>query len=182
MAREENFFDDLARGLADGTLTRGKAIRLMGAAVVGGALGSLGIREASADTPGCKRNGKACKKNTQCCSGKCSGGVCAPACGSNGESCATGTDCCSGNCKDSVCVESCIPPYAIPCDPSNPESCGGGRLGSCFCERATEGGGYCQTDGSSTFCSSSCDCPAGQFCQATGDGGRCAIAGTVCGA
>ena len=37
---KEGFFDDLARGLADGTLTRGKALRLMGAAVVGGALGS----------------------------------------------------------------------------------------------------------------------------------------------
>ena len=35
MTREDGFFDDLARGLADGTLTRGKALRLMGAAVVG---------------------------------------------------------------------------------------------------------------------------------------------------
>jgi hypothetical protein len=43
MAREDGFFDDLVRGLADGSLTRGKAIRLMGAAVVGSTLGSLGI-------------------------------------------------------------------------------------------------------------------------------------------
>jgi hypothetical protein len=76
MAREDGFFDDLARGLADGSLTRGKALRLMGAAVVGGTLGSLGIGEAAADPPGCKRNGKACKKNSQCCSGNCSGGSC----------------------------------------------------------------------------------------------------------
>ena len=77
MARaEDGFFDDLARGLADGTLTRGKAIRLMGAAVVGGALGSLGIGEASADPIGCKRNGKNCTRNAQCCSGNCSGGSC----------------------------------------------------------------------------------------------------------
>ena len=77
MARDDGFFDDLARGLADGTLTRGKALRLMGAAVVGGALGSLGMgTEASADPPGCKRNGKTCTRGTQCCSGNCSGGTC----------------------------------------------------------------------------------------------------------
>ena len=75
MAREEGFFDDLARGLADGTLTRGKALRLMGAAVVGGALGSLGIGEASA-TPRCKPTGKKCRNDAQCCSGNCSGGTC----------------------------------------------------------------------------------------------------------
>ena len=67
MAREEGFFDDLARGLADGSLTRGKALRLMGAAVVGGTLGSLGIGEASADRPGCKRAGKHCTSDPQCC-------------------------------------------------------------------------------------------------------------------
>jgi hypothetical protein len=67
MAREEGFFDELARGLADGSLTRGKALRLMGAALLGGTLGSLGIREASADRPGCKRAGKHCTRTDQCC-------------------------------------------------------------------------------------------------------------------
>ena len=73
MAREDGFFDELARGLADGSLTRAKALRLMGAALLGGTLGSLGISgEAGADPPGCKRNGKNCKRNDQCCSGNCS--------------------------------------------------------------------------------------------------------------
>src|SRR3954454_9839196 len=49
MAREDGFFDDLARGLADGSVTRGKALRLMGAALVGGALGSVGIGEAASN-------------------------------------------------------------------------------------------------------------------------------------
>jgi hypothetical protein len=35
---EEGFFDELARGLADGSLTRSKVLRLMGAAFVGSAL------------------------------------------------------------------------------------------------------------------------------------------------
>jgi hypothetical protein len=76
MAKEEGFFDDLARGLADGTITRGKALRLMGAAVVGGTLGSLGIGEAAAAPGGCKSNGKHCKRDTQCCSLNCASGTC----------------------------------------------------------------------------------------------------------
>src|SRR5215217_8558932 len=78
MAREEEgFFDELARGLADGSLTRGKALRLMGAALVGGSLGSLGIGEAAADAPGCKRLGKNCTRDTQCCGNLvCPSGTC----------------------------------------------------------------------------------------------------------
>ena len=34
-------FDELAKGLASGTLSRGKALRLLGGALVGGALASL---------------------------------------------------------------------------------------------------------------------------------------------
>lgn len=49
MAREESFFDDLARGPASGSISRGKALKLMGAALVGGTLASVGIREAAAD-------------------------------------------------------------------------------------------------------------------------------------
>jgi hypothetical protein len=72
-------FDELTIGLSSGTLSRGKALRLMGAALVGGTLASLGIGEASADPPGCKRNGKHCKNDEQCCSGACVGGTCQPA-------------------------------------------------------------------------------------------------------
>jgi hypothetical protein len=96
-ARERSF-DDLARGLASGNVTRGKALRLMGAALVGSALTSLGMGGvAAADDSGvdCKRNGKKCKKNSQCCSGICtSSGTC--------ESCNLGTPCGPGgigNCR-----------------------------------------------------------------------------------
>src|SRR5215212_11700183 len=77
MAREEGFFDELARGLADGSLSRGKALRLMGAALVGGTLGSLGIREAAGAPPGCKRAGKHCTRTDQCCGSLvCLSGTC----------------------------------------------------------------------------------------------------------
>jgi hypothetical protein len=82
MAREESFFDELARGLADGSVTRAKALRLMGAALLGGTLASVGMGEAAAAPGGCKRNGKKCKKSSQCCSETCVDGVC-----QNGEVC-----------------------------------------------------------------------------------------------
>lgn len=225
MAREDGFFDELARRLAEGSISRRRALRLFAGSAIAALIPSTRAMAASTSCPSgtvkiChvpQRADGTCRRRaakTLCvtpaqaathadhpcdCCGGCGGTdncrepkprTCfststtststTPACLPNGATCpaASGEPCCSGNCKGGTCAESCIPPNASPCDPSNPESCGGAP---CFCERATEGGGYCQTDGSSTFCSSSCDCPAGQFCQATGDGGRCAIAGT-CGA
>jgi hypothetical protein len=136
MAREDGFFDELARGLADGTLTRGKALRLMGAALVGGSLASLGMREAGADRPGCKRLGKHCTRDEQCCGNLvCPSGTCqtptttttetptttttetptttttstTTMCLPNGRSCTTNGQCCSGRCADSTCAEPCFP-------------------------------------------------------------------------
>jgi hypothetical protein len=43
------YFDELASGLASGSISRGKALKLMGAALLGGTLASLGIGEAAAD-------------------------------------------------------------------------------------------------------------------------------------
>src|ERR671917_599328 len=99
----ERSFDELARGLASGEVSRGKALRLMGAALVGGTLGSLlGIGEAAGAPGGCKREGKNCKRDTQCCSGilcDSSSGTCAaapPTCVSEGETCTADGQCCSG--------------------------------------------------------------------------------------
>ena len=130
MAREEGFFDDLARGLADGSLTRGKALRLMGAALVGGTLGSLGIREAAGAPPGCKRAGKHCTRTDQCCGSLvCLSGTCQTPTTSTTETPTTSTtetpttttttpclpsgtcggnaECCSGRCASGMCAEPC---------------------------------------------------------------------------
>ena len=54
MAREESYFDELARGLAEGSISRGKALRLMGGALVGGVLASIpGMAGAAPKCPGC---------------------------------------------------------------------------------------------------------------------------------
>jgi hypothetical protein len=100
-------FDELARGLADGSVTRGKALKLMGAALLGGTLGSLGIGgEAAADPPGCKRNGKKCKQNTQCCSRNCVNGTCA--CKGFSSACNNNSECCSGNCSNGICDQNTV--------------------------------------------------------------------------
>jgi hypothetical protein len=57
MTREDrgaSSFDELAVGLSRGTLSRGKALRLMGAALVGGVLASIpGMAGAAPKCPGC---------------------------------------------------------------------------------------------------------------------------------
>jgi hypothetical protein len=104
-------FDELASGLASGSISRGKALRLMGAALVGGTLGSLG-GVAAADEE-CKPLNKKCRKNSQCCSGNCSksgtsrSGTCA--CQENGGTCGSNSQCCSGSkCSNGTCV-ACLP-------------------------------------------------------------------------
>jgi hypothetical protein len=129
-------FDDLARGLASGDMSRRRAIGLMGAALVEGALASLGIGEAAADQ--CKRNGKACKKDKQCCSGNCEGGTCAPACvPTDSQGCTADGECCSGSalCIDGPCLE---PKTACTCtclDGAITGCCGAGCPNVCgdFC-------------------------------------------------
>jgi hypothetical protein len=73
----ERSFDELAVGLSSGKLSRGKAIKLMGASLVGGVLASIpGIAEA-APKPFTKPPGRKCSSNEQCETGRClSSGVC----------------------------------------------------------------------------------------------------------
>jgi hypothetical protein len=83
-------FDELASGLASGTLSRSKALKLMGAALLGGTLASIpGIAWGAKLKPG----GARCKRNEQCASGQCVEGVCAAtACGACPEPCVCVTD------------------------------------------------------------------------------------------
>jgi hypothetical protein len=112
----DHSFDELTRGLASGTLSRGKALRLMGAALVGGALASIpGIALAKPKPAGAK-----CNHDHQCASGNCfirvGGGFCFPPEGPNLVEC----DCmgdsflnlCSAACGSDahqVCVAFCAP-------------------------------------------------------------------------
>ena len=101
----ERSFDELASGLASGTLSRGKALRLMGAALLGGAL-AFTPKVAEAAPHKCNSAGE-CPKGGSCCAGTCCGPgqFCVPAAeacpkGRVGTQCATtaefGTTCLSG--------------------------------------------------------------------------------------
>ena len=159
----EHSFDELARGLASGEVSRSKALRLMGAALVGGTLASLlGIGEAAAAPPaprGCKRDGKKCKESSQCCSGNCEGGTCAVAqCIPFTESCTADTQCCSGICGGilgSVCS---------PCRP-NGSSCAAGEP---CCNGSCVNGICCRTVGSTCTTDTECctgNCFDGAICE-----------------
>ena len=64
----DHSFDELAKELATGTVSRGKAIRWMGGALLGAALASVpGV--ALADD--CRRLGRECRRDSQCCSKNC---------------------------------------------------------------------------------------------------------------
>ena len=144
----DHSFDELTRGLASGTLSRRKALRLMGAALVGGALASIpGIALAKPNKP----EGAKCKHDKQCASGNCSSsGTCAP-CVSDGGACTANGQCCSKLCRPDrfgggVCAA--VPPT---CSPPCPADCGcfftpdGTTCASCP-------GGLCEHFGPVTSC------------------------------
>jgi hypothetical protein len=80
-ARERSF-DELATGLASGSLSRGRALRLMGAALVGGLL-AFTPKVAEAALPKCKRASGECRKGSCCGRTETTAGTC----------CGTGVSC-----------------------------------------------------------------------------------------
>ena len=106
-ARERSF-DELARGLASGSISRRRALRLMGGVLVGGTLASLGFGGVAGADEECKPTGRKCRKNQQCCSNNCSKsgtssfGTCAAGCLSDNSPCTASSQCC-GFCNEGFC-------------------------------------------------------------------------------
>jgi hypothetical protein len=129
----EHSFDELAKGLASGTLSRGKAIRWMGGALLGAALASFpGVAWAN----DCRRLGRECRRDSQCCSRNCirrgDDRVCGcPTgqarcndrcvnlkrnerhCGRCGKRCAAGEECVGGQCQGGSCPSGTTPHAAL---------------------------------------------------------------------
>jgi hypothetical protein len=171
MAREEGFFDELARGLADGSITRGKALRLMGAALAGGALGSLGIREAAGDPPGCKRAGKHCTRTDQCCGSLvCVSGTCQTPTTTTTETPTTSTtETPTTSTTETPTTSTTETPTS--CTPGS-NICDFGVCGpveaGCSCVPTTEGQTACVVPFCGEPCNSSVDCPGGSICVSVG--------------
>ena len=154
------YFDELAKGLATGTLSRGKALRWMGGALLGAALASVpGVAWAN----DCRSLGRECRRDSQCCSKNCvrrgDDKVCACPegktrcndrcvnlnrnenhCGSCFNPCEEGEECVGGVCQGGQ-TPGCTPGA----------ECGtcvrpGGDIEPCFCWRSA--------DGTSDFCGS----------------------------
>jgi CXCXC repeat len=129
---EQRSFDALARGLANGTVSRRKAFRLFGAALASAAVAVVVPDRASAHhNPGhvkCLGPGSKCATNSQCCSANCAltkeGKICGCpldlgqeviCSGSNQQTCnciCTGNSCANGCCLNNICqggntVEAC---------------------------------------------------------------------------
>jgi|SRR5215213_753455 len=119
----EHSFDQLARELADGTLSRRRALKMMGAALVGGVLASVpGAAWAAKPAPcppGVQKCGKNCCPDVTfiCAQGKCAcptgttriGNTCcqnAQVCGSSC-GCQQGDGCCNNVCTDLSTTTNC---------------------------------------------------------------------------
>src|SRR5215216_7629958 len=133
-------FDELARALASGSLSRGKALRLMGGLLVGSALGSVPGVAWAADrcSEGQTRCGDRCvnlKRNERHC-GSCS------------NRCASNQTCCNGRCVN------------LKRNERHCGSCGHRCLGGQECVRGVCQGG-CQSG--TTECGTQC-CQTGETC------------------
>ena len=162
----EHSLDELAKGLATGTLSRGKAIRWMGGALLGAALASVpGVAWAN----DCRRLGRECRRDSQCCSKNCvrrgDDKVCGCPegkrrcndrcldlktderhCGSCSNRCAEGEQCVDGVCQGGGCPGDLLTPVD-----GGPPLCACAQ--SCFASCADcLAGTICVSDG---FCSSS---------------------------
>jgi hypothetical protein len=165
----EHSFDELAIELADDSLTRARALKFMGAALLGSLLGGvvLGMPEAEARRRR-RRRGRPRPFLATCspsnCGGCCTGRICRPGtttfdCGAGGSGCVT---CGTGAiCTAGACVF--LPPAT--CSASN---CSGGCCAGNSCQPGTAntacgiGGGACVNCPTGTSCiNGSCQCTAG---------------------
>jgi hypothetical protein len=147
----DHSFDELTRGLASGTLSRGKALRLMGAALVGGALASIpGIAWAKG-----KPGGRKCNHDQQCASGQCVEGRCGGGSTCDGQIC--GDSCCTAD-------EACWTGIGIAiCCSTDPDCVGVVTLaGQQVC---VNGDAY--DDCARPTCSTDAECSSGEVCVQT---------------
>jgi hypothetical protein len=180
--RGESSFDELAKNLADGSISRRKALRFIGGAFVGGLLASIPGTAWAAKPPPPSKGG--CPPGRTQCRGKCvdlqtdrnNCGRCSNVC-SEQESCWGGT-CCSSSrgeqfCEAGVGTRICCPPNTYCAGPRlccqfNQINCGGQCVSNdCQCCDFEDGQRCCPPD---TYCAGfGLCCPFNE----TACGGQC---------
>ena len=144
-ATDASSLDDLAKGLASGNLSRRKALRMLGAALVGGALASVPSVAFAAPcrSPRIKCAGQCCAEGVTTCQGTGRNRTC----GSAPVVCPTGQEACGGQCVDTTT------------DLANCGGCGNACAGGTACQ-----GGVC-VSGVGGTCTSNNHCATGTTCQ-----------------
>jgi hypothetical protein len=166
-------FDDLTRGLADGTLSRGGALRLMGTALVGSMLGFVPGVAWAACPEGQTRCGDRCV-NLQTNERHC--GSCSNRC-PEGQECVGGV--CQGSCPPEKTLTEGDCNCAFTCGDQFPSPSTCHEQPDCLCYETTEGSGFCGSAGApfcDLTCSSSSDCPSGSKCVVN----TCCVEPRVC--
>jgi hypothetical protein len=169
-------FDDLAKGMASGALSRGKALRLLGAALVGGALASVpGV--AWAAEGGNRECVKCCKERYgpgrergQCISAGARGDCPVTCDGNGGVECSVDYDPCGDVCREfntRECVTIDGRPQCV-CEVGKTE-CGGPTHRCCFFDEVCVNG-ECTCAPEYTLCGNQATdefecCSEGQFCN-----------------
>jgi hypothetical protein len=171
----EHSLDELARGLASGNLSRGKALKLLGAALVGGTLASLpGVAWAapegnSACDEFCHQNFSGREAGTCTRRGVRGTGPCYSCTPGIGPGPHFTTPQCGNNLVFNPNTCAC----PVPCSPAG--SCGSFQTGcegdnGCFCTQQVEGIGFCGRIApcpTLQTCTATADCPPGYACGAT---------------
>ena len=116
---EEHSFDELAKGLSNGTLSRGRTLKLLGAALFAQALTDQQRRKCRSQggtvcSSGTRASEVCCPSGTTCVNGTCSNSppgcpstqVCGSACCQSGETCVNGACCPSMQVCGSACCQS----------------------------------------------------------------------------
>jgi Stigma-specific protein, Stig1 len=199
-------FDELARALASGALSRGKALRLMGGLLVGSVLASLpGVAWADDDDDErCRSTQTRCKERcvnlrtnerhcgscfNRCTSNQtCCGGRCVNLqrnenhCGGCFNRCAEGQECVDGMCQGGVCLGTetageCT--CALICGVDASQFPCQDTLG-CTCNLTIEEEGFCADLGRIGECPPAAECSSSDGCAAANPGWKCVI-NTCCG-
>src|SRR5215208_5102449 len=190
-------FDELTKGLATGAVSRRKALRWMGSALVGAALASVPGVAWGACPEGQTRRGDRCvnlqtnERHCGSCSNRCAeeqecvGGVCQGGCPS-------GTTLCSGACVSNVCPQGQVfnnSACQCGCTYTAVALCGGNCVRNCFLADQYINCSTCQCEGGScpsgyteipypdfgSFC-----CPNAQVCGTGGAVACCNTSGFTC--
>jgi hypothetical protein len=179
-------FDELARGLAEGSISRRRALKLF----AGSAIAALIPSRALADddcvrvchVPFDRHTGQCFfgQRENRCvsrrrlrvhldehpcdCRGRCANCL-TPPCQPNGDTCMANDDCCSGNCSNGFCCESGRVGFtngtcAKPCTTGT--DCPGCTA---FCQSSISGAGFCAASVTRDQCEFDSDCPQGQYCR-----------------